>query len=213
MGRYHGFETAERLAATFPGARVVAFFRAQESYAYSAWGEHIKRGGVTPLEAYVGLEGVRPGYRPLCPPEFLQYDKLLGYYVEMFGRDNLLALPMESLRSGEALPYLAKFLNNNNLLKCKNTPVYPGLKGASIRILRNFNRLSPYDPTQRTNRNFIMRQTMRIDRRLPGYWHDACRKSDQKKINALLQGRFTESNRRLQELTPVELSQFGYQLT
>lgn len=212
MGRYHGFESAERLAATFPGARVIVFFRAQETYAYSAWSEHVRRGGVSKIDAFIGADNVPPGYRPFCPHEFLKYDLLIGFYKRLFGGDRVLALPMEALRDNQAIPQLSRFLNNEQLLACENRPVYESDKGATTRILRNLNRFNPYDPTQRTDRSFLGRQSGRLNRRLPQSWHDKSKRSDQEKFAQLLAGRFGDSNRRLQEMTPLDLSRYGYQL-
>lgn len=212
MGRYHGFESAERLAATFHGARVIVFFRAQETYAYSAWSEHVRRGGLSTIDAYIDNKNVRPGYRPFCPDEFLKYDMLVGFYARLFGGDRVLALPMEALRDQQAIKHLSGFLNNERILDCENTPVYASDKGATTRILRNLNRFSPYDPTQRTQRRIVGRQAGRLNRRLPQSWHDKSKRSDQQKFAQLLAGRFGDSNRRLQDMTPLDLSQYGYQL-
>ncbi len=212
VGRYDGFETAERLAATFPGARVIVLFRAQEAYANSAWREHVRRGGLTPIDAYIGADGVAPGYRPFCPHEFLRYDELIGAYADLFGRERVLALPLEAMNGGEVVGNLAAFLGNDQLLQCEKAPVYQSAKAGTTRMVRQLNRFWPYDPTQRRQRSFVSRQAARIDKRAPKSWQDACKKKDEEKIAALLEGRFAESNRRLQSLTPVDLSQFPYQI-
>lgn len=211
-GRYAGFETAERLAATFPAAKAIIYFRSQQAYAYSAWVEHVRRGGLTSIEAYLSVENAPPGYRPFCPHEFLKYDELIGFYADLFGREHIFALPMEAIASGQALDLMAAFLNNDQIRDSDVAPVYPGLQGASVRLLRWLNRFSPYDPAQRSDRRFLMNQIFRVNRRLPQSLHDKCRRADKRKVAELLGGRFAASNRRLQALTPVDISKFGYEL-
>lgn len=211
-GRYAGFETAERLAATFPGARVIVFFRAQESYAYSAWVEHLRRGGRTSIERYIGPDDGSPEHRPFCPLEFLNFDLLISHYAQLFGRDRVLALPMEAIPNGEALNHLASFLKNDRIRNCDVGPVYTGLQGASVRLVRLLNGFLSNDPARRDHRAFFMRQILRADRRLPRSVHAACRRRDGNIFAARLGGRFAESNRRLQQLTPIDLSKFDYEL-
>ena len=211
-GSYGGFEAVRRLAETFPGARLVVFVRTQESYAYSAWCEHVRRGGLTSINAYLDDKDVAPGYRPFCPPEFLRYNELIGYCAELFGHERVLALPLEAMASGKVLNHLSAFLDNEKLLEAANERVYRSLSGGTTRILRQLNRFAPYDPTQRDGRGFLLRQSARLDRHAPKAWQYRCKKGDQKKIAALLSGRYAEANRELQALTPIDLSQFTYQL-
>lgn len=211
LGQYKGFETADRLAETFPDAKVLIIFRAQEAYAYSAWTEHVRRGGATSIDDYLNDQNVPPGYRPFCPYEFLSFHDLIEYYHQLFD-NRVLALPMEAIPSGEALTHMAAFLKNDRLRKCQTSTVYQGFQGGTIRFMRYANRFSSAQVKKTDTRQSIMYLAYKFDRILPKSIHQKCRQSDKDEIKAVIEGRFTESNRRLQQLTPCDLSKLGYQL-
>ncbi|MEM8937020.1 MAG: hypothetical protein AAGC77_11490 [Pseudomonadota bacterium] len=211
-GRYNGFETADRLASAFPDACVVIFFRAQHRYAYSAWCEHIKRGGVTSLDEFLSSDDVPHGYRAFCPIEFLRFDAMIRYYRELFSAERVLALPLEAIPSGRASSELAMFLDEPRLETVDLGVSYAGMRSSAIHAIRQLNRFFPYDPTQRRSRKFVSQQANRIHRRWPKSAHDRRRAADEKQVAEFLSGRFSASNQRLQRFTPVDLSEFDYEL-
>ncbi len=88
---------AERLAATFPQARILIVIREQHAVIRSMYSQHVTDGGVegiarflAPAEPYLLR---RPGFRR----EFYAYNRLIDLYARLFGRDRVLVLPFELL--------------------------------------------------------------------------------------------------------------------
>ena len=98
-GQYYAPLVAERLKRVFPRAKLLMLFREQVGIIHSLYGEHIRNGGRNRLEEFIGTGNEPPGWSPICRLSFFRYDRLVTMYKGVFGAENVLALPMEMLRS------------------------------------------------------------------------------------------------------------------
>ncbi len=214
-GQFDGFETARRLHAAFPEARVLICVREQVSYAYSAWCEYVRRGGTWGLDRFAPLREPRPGYSSICRPDLLEFGELVAWYAELFGRDRVLCLPIELLSRDAArfLRLLAEFTGVEKILGVKVDHHYAGLGGVTVRFQRILNHLAPRDPLDWADqrRHRVVRRLRDISqRRLPARWQN---RAKQRAIRYLREGlgqRFAVSNRKLQAFVSVDLAELGY---
>jgi len=99
-GHSHGYSlinpvvTARNLAATFPNARIIAIIRNQFDYLLSLYCYRVAVRGheYRSLRRFV-TEDIRDGL-----DKHLQYDRLIGEYVRLYGKEHVLVLPVEMLR-------------------------------------------------------------------------------------------------------------------
>lgn len=86
---------ARRLKQVFPQARILITIRAQDKILLSTYAQYISRGGtMTPTQFFSGATD--PGYSGFEARHF-EYDRLVGLYQSLFGPDNILVAPQESL--------------------------------------------------------------------------------------------------------------------
>lgn len=97
-GGYDRKLIADRLAQTFPGARVLIVIREQRSLIRSIYSQYITDGGDMSLGRF--LSQPEPGLRrnPGFRFEVYEFDKLIRYYQRLFGDASVLVLPFEFLR-------------------------------------------------------------------------------------------------------------------
>jgi hypothetical protein len=219
-GGYDSRSIADRLAAVFPGARVVVVIREQRSMILSTYAQYVKAGGPCSLRAYLLTpdDARRPGFRF----EQLRYDRLIAHYQRLLGKERLLVETYERFRDephafaetvaafcgGKAPPPEAEgaVLNRSlgplalSLLRWLNPFVNPdSLNGWSPYAVRWLNK-----PTRLLVDG--------IDRLAPRALKDGIQRRWRAHIEAESEGRYEESNRRTAALTGLDLARFGYRL-
>ncbi len=114
LGGYDRYEIANRLAAMFPEARIAIGIREQRSMIRSCYSQFVNGGGLMRLEDYIKD---KTGRGPSFTLNHFRYDALLDLYGGLFGKENVVVLPYEELRS-DPVAYL------NRLMRfCKLEPV------------------------------------------------------------------------------------------
>lgn len=88
---------AERLAATFPDARILIVIREQRALIGSMYRQHITDGGVEGLARFLATP--EPGLcrKPSFTADFYAFDRLIALYHRLFGEHRVLVLPIEKL--------------------------------------------------------------------------------------------------------------------
>lgn len=216
-GGYDSKEMADRLAAVFPEAQVLAVIREQVSMLLSLYKLYVRQGGAMPLHQFVDSESGRirvPGFRF----DFLEYHRLIGYYSELFSPENVLVLPYEMLRDTPALFFerIGEFLGS------RISPLEPGSENVSASALalslkRQINRhfirdnLNPAPAfTPRFSNAELMRGFFKLDYKLPS----GLRELQERRWLSLAQRyvgtRYAESNTLTAEITGLDLEAFGY---
>lgn len=95
-GGFSAKAIADRLADSFPDARIFIVIREQVTMILSVYFQYLKKGGTSSLESYLSQEfdGRLPGFAP----GHFEYHRLIEYYHGLFGRENVLVLPFEFFR-------------------------------------------------------------------------------------------------------------------
>lgn len=212
---------ADRIRAAFPDARILIVFREQKALIRSMYSQHITAGGVESLDRWLSTPEPWVGRRPSFRYEFYEFDRLIEYYHGLFGKDRVLALPLELLsrdadgfarriasfcgqtasrshsqsRRNVKRPQLMQLVQRPLNLLFFHNDLSPG---ALVHIPRFHNRWAKFRPL--------------FDAISPGFIERRIERSQSRKIAEAVGTRYAKSNRRTAELTGFPLAEFGYQI-
>ncbi|MCK4871801.1 MAG: sulfotransferase [Phycisphaerales bacterium] len=219
-----GFDSkaiAERLAETFPGARVLIVIREQRAMLASIYKQYVKVGGAASLRRYIEPP-TRGNVRvPLFRFDFLGYDLLIGCYQHLFGDRNVLVLPYEMLLADQPgfLRRIAEFAGAAAEAPIQPQKVNRSLPGITPAVLRRLNRFLVRDTVNpsaaidvREHGLDPIKWARAVDRVLGLPFRGMYQRSLRTQIDRYAAGRCGESNRKTQGLTGLDLEGYGYEL-
>ena len=144
-------------------------FREQISMISALHVEHVRNGGTHTLSEFLGTGEEPPGWEPLCKLSFFQYDRLIESYQREFGVENVLALPLELLRSNPD-----DFHNRIFDFAGIERKIVPNSKKINVtwaasstelcRILNRFIRRNPLGPKQPVSYRVAQKIIRRVER-------------------------------------------------
>jgi hypothetical protein len=85
--------SADRIHQTFPEAKILIVVRRQPGHLESLYKQYLLTGGVLSIAKFLTADEHHLQFDIDC----LQYDRLVGYYIQLFGRKNVEVLPFELL--------------------------------------------------------------------------------------------------------------------
>ncbi|HXJ83631.1 MAG TPA: sulfotransferase [Candidatus Methylomirabilis sp.] len=212
-----GLRNAARLHRVIPAGRIMIVVRRQDEMLRSIHAQYVNEGGTRPLREFVGrsVEGSRFSLR------HLEYDRLIGRYVELFGRDRVWVVPYEHLRAGRErfLDALCAFLGAELTAEVSRAWPNHSLSRPSLWLLRSWNRLFRVTrfnrapglaalPGGKYVRNLMQERVDPVVRRLLNTKDSVM---DSRWLADLAAG-FAESNSRLQRFCAQPLATWGYPL-
>jgi len=222
FGAYDAARLADRLARTFPEARVLIVLREQRSMLFSAYQQYVKVGGQLPLREY--LRRASKSHPWPCDLRRYEYDRLIGRYHELFGRERVLVLPYELFRSdpadfvrrildfagAEPEPGAAESLWFAKVVNRSWPPVGIAAKRRLNWLVRE--RMNPWAPID--GRGDTGRKLSRLARsagsRAPGGLTARIEGRMRATIAERVGDRYRASNARTSELVGLDLAEFGY---
>ena len=214
---------AERLHDLVPSARCLIIIREQISMIRSNYLYYIRGGGTMPLKRFIGRpEMLETRNWAGCHLDYFRYDKLISLYQGLFGDSNVLALPFEILRE-DPRAYVNAICDFAGVPKGVALPDFGKVKGAiptgSVALRRTlsnffsreemnpFSRLMPeraywriYAPMMRSYDRLMRKMSIDNPKKLGD------------RISRLVDGKFSESNKRTADLTGIDLAAYGYQM-
>lgn len=205
---------ARKLRAVFDNAKVLITVRAQRGILRATYIQYLKAYGRRPPEQFFWP----PRYPEFCAfdPDAYQFDRLVRFYVELFGARNVLVLPQELLRKDQAqfLHMLGAFVGRDlrDMRGGKEgRNVSPGAGG--MRFLRIGNRFAPsaFNETAPPGASWLLSTVFRS----LGYRQSGLFSADVSRMAQLLDrfdGYYRESNLLLQQYCPVDLAALGFDL-
>jgi len=219
-GGYDSRPIADRLAAAFPDARVLVVIREQTSMVVSLYKVYIRMGGTASLRQYVDPPPQSSARAPLFRFDFLEYHRLVGYYQQLFGTENVLVLPYELLekKPRRFLRRIGEFAGMSTSVKnARLRPVNVSPSAFSLSVKRQANKWlvrsalnpSPVLPLHLPNDSLRM-LTSRIDRRLPARLRAGSDERWRRFAEELVGTRYAKSNALTAKLTGIDLWTFGY---
>lgn len=214
-GVYYAPHVADRLHQTFPRAKVLLIFREQASIIYSLYGEHIRNGGRHSFAQFIGTGNEPPGWTTLCRLSFFEYDRLLQMYRDVFGVENVLALPLELMKAdpdaftGQLFGFLDLPVQRPDTAQKSNTG-WGALTVEGYRLTNGVIRSNPLghpDPWAFRARAAL---TRRVDRIVPRRLHRASEQHKREMLKTRIGDTFAQSNARLAQMVNIDLKALGY---
>ncbi len=98
-GGYDSKELAERLQASFPEAKILIVTREPVSAILSCYQQYVKFGGTCALKDYLVPSTRNLPVIPLFRFKHFDYGRLISYYQDLFGKENVLVLKFEDFRA------------------------------------------------------------------------------------------------------------------
>ena len=225
-GGYDSKQLALRLAEVFPGAKVLIVVREQRSIIVSAYKQYVRNGGACALWGY--LHPPRDGRIPLFSFEYFEYHRLVGCYVDLFGRSSVLVLPYELFRD-HPTAFVAKIVEfagaEVDLSSIACLPFWlkenVALLGFSIALKRRLNRLvarrdseNPQVPFPVSRRRELQLEMVlkRLDSLVPSHVQRQLDRRLRTQVSYQVGHRYGESNRHLAAMTGMDLEEYGYEV-
>ena len=225
-GGYNAHELAGRLESTFPEARILCVVREQKQLIRSLYSEVVKWGMPHSIKHF--LQPNRYQIAPQFRVEHLQFHNLVEHYQQRFGGENLLVLPYELFLHSpqEFLHRLAGFSGLSDQYKGaiesidREAKVNKAFSLSNIQIQRWINYWlvsNPYNYSgliREKEGDVWARDLAMISRQrwLPGFLDHYLEDIFRATVDEQVSGKFKFSNQRLQELTGVDLTPYGYEL-
>lgn len=218
-GGYDNKELADRLRQVFPDARILIGIREQRSMILSCYKQYVKYGGGCSLKDYV--ECKNDPRRPQFRLANFKYHKLIGYYQELFGQENVLVQPYEKFRS-DPRAYVtaiatycgANFADGMPFGEYINTAMKPG----AIEVERRLNPLIRRDSVNGYSPYFIkplaplLRPPLKfLNRHVPPALNARKERAWKTYIENVTADYYSESNRLTSSLIGVDLCAYEYQ--
>ncbi|GIT89308.1 hypothetical protein [Roseobacter sp. OBYS 0001] len=214
-GKYYAPYVADRLHQTFPRAKVLLIFREQTSIIYSLYGEYVRNGGQHSFEQFIGTGKEPPGWAPLCRLSFFEYDRLLQMYRDVFGVENVLALPLELMKSKPHVFTQRIFtfpdlpLQQPDTARKSNTG-WGALTVEFYRLTNGVIRKYPLSPSASWLFQLRFKLVQRIDRLVPRSWHERAENRKRAALKSRIEDIFLQSNTRLAKMVDIDLNALGY---
>ncbi|MBX2845873.1 MAG: sulfotransferase [Saprospiraceae bacterium] len=218
-----GFDSsiiAQRIQQVFPHSKILIVIREQVSWILSNYFQYLSIGGTHSLKKYLTLkyDGKRPGFSP----SHIEYHMLIQEYFNRFGKNNVLVLPYELLKTDREkfITQLGAFLDvdldqedldftkkinskTNHFLNYKLRFLNPLLVSSSVN-----NNSSLY---RTASKKVIQNLIGLFSRFIPNRKNDALKKNFEQQIRAWAADRYKETNGITEELTGLDLKRLGYQ--
>lgn len=225
IGDYQRKAIGDRLVEVFPHAKIFLVFREQKSMQLAQYHQYLRRGGVYSLSRFMNPPMSDHEKVPYFDWRRFEYHNLLKFYHELFGRDQVLALPLEMLeqKPERFIEHLLGFCGMKIDHDFINTLPYQNRTRSSqstlVMDLRRplnflFGERTSFNPRSifplRGSKDKYNRWGTVIDKRLPASlkkWH--ADRADHIVSNTL-GDYYAVSNRKVCELTGIELEEFGY---
>jgi len=224
IGDHQRKDTADRLAAVFPHARILLVLREQNSMLLAQYHQYVRRGGAWSLSRFLNPPITDRHQAPYFTWARFEYHHLIAYYQKLFGAENVLVLPLEMLkdivqfvgriasfcempvdeRAIESLPFMERrHASSSNMMISLGRPL-----NLLMHKPTSFNP-HPLLPVSRNSKMFVRWRT-KIDAQLPTFLKDMFEERAKSIIVSTVGDHFAQSNQMTCELTGLNLNAYGY---
>lgn len=213
---------ADRIKTCLPDARILVFVREQRSMLYSYYLQYITDGGSLSFKRLIKPIQPKLFRKPELDLRTFAYVPLIEYYRTLFGAENVLIIPYETLHveTWRIALEIARFCGQST--NRIDTEIFGDMANSSMPIIMQLvrrhlngliyrNQLSPHAPIKFNpfDRWYPRMRPLFEPTRLV----DAPFKRRLKRqIEEITGDRYAESNLRLQRMTGHDLSRYGYRL-
>jgi hypothetical protein len=224
-GGHESKEMADRLRQVFPEARVLIVIREQRSMIVSTYKQYVKAGGACKLSRF--LEPPPKWRVPAFDFGHFKYDRLIGHYYSLFGRDAVLALPYEQfVKDGPGfVESIAEFAGRPIPREIvERMPFARWNKARSALAIAACRPLNHFCPGNDVNLSPVLESTLalslttrlqKVDLRKKRATRALAIRSERRlrgKVEEAVGDRYVASNRASAELIGVDLAAYGWQV-
>jgi len=223
-GGYNARQLADRIKGAFPSARILLIIREQRGVIRSIYSENIKWGMTHSLKQMLYPVGLNQ--MPCFNADFLNYDLLIQYYFDLYGRENVNVLAFEEfLRSphqfvkaifgiagiepkkGDQIDKFGFEQIENKKLSIFNLAIE---RQITRYLYKNqFNAFGFFNETPKQWLKRLKRMQAR-ENYLPQFWRQIFEQKAELLIQLYSESKFNVSNRITSELIGKDLGVFGY---
>jgi len=206
----------ERIKRLFPDARIVFGIRSQHTIIPSFYFLYVKGGGTLAYASYV---------QKVIDNGKFAYDRMIGHYQDLFGRDRVLVLPFEHLQQ-DYEGYIRRFLNFVEVpasedIRVANRPMKERRPDATILSMRRANQVLSACGIDAISRLLPSRRARRLRSHYNGLMAEGLRRLalvipshrgvDTAALAPLIDETYADSNRALaQRIEPFLLDALDY---
>ena len=219
-GGYDAQLNADRLHQSIPIAKILIVIREQRSLIRSLYKTQVNWG--MPQKITELLAPQKHNLSPVFNLNYLCFDGLINYYQEIYGNDNVLILPYELFL--QKPHYFVHLINKH----CNISSTVKQNYSAKQRINQNRPLIDIYydrlkNTLSKTSFNYLgilTEDEERVRRRIanskkkdrfPQFTQHWFEDDFRKKVHQLTEGKFSESNRKTEEMTGLNLKELGYE--
>jgi hypothetical protein len=219
---FDAYQVLQRIKAAVPNARIVIVIREQHDLIVSTYFQYLRRGGLLSLQAALtrAYDNRFPGH---FSPEYFKYHIAVQAYINAFGKENVLVVPYEMMRTEPETFYRrlfgfcgTEYVGLPNLHKVENVSHSRSVELAFRRLnvflqkssLNGYSNVSIGLPN--SSLESMKRQLSAI---VPRVIEDAVVRHVQRTLDARLPvDNFRESNQTLSRALGIDLARYGYAL-
>lgn len=210
-------ESARRLKKIFPSSKIFLMIREQRSIILSSYTEHLRRGYTAKIDRFMGFDKLRrPGFGASCALEYFLYDRLITYLYDIFGKSNVLVLPIELIGTDEFVVRFYQFINKSvpdNFMELTSTRERRARKSDLV-LLRYLNFIGTSRIVTKGDDSLLRKMAYGAnlvgDYFIPEFLYQTRRTKVRDFISCSVHGYFNESNKRTSTLIDIDLSRLNY---
>jgi len=210
-------EIAERLKSVFPNAKILIMIREQKSMLISAYRQMLIMGNSLTIEEFINTGDKDITKHPTVGNlENLKFDQLVQKYQEVFGRENLLVLPLEMLTKDKKVFFhqLYTFAETPEQEIKNEESKNVGLKGGRLELLRKMNLYLFYGKNNPNLRQTLFKVNYKMSGIIEPFIPKNINESIERKLKTFVKDTvgdyYQQSNQKTSKLIGIDLSKLGY---
>lgn len=222
-GDINKLEFADRLHAVFPEGHILYIVREQASMWSAQYLQYIRRGGHRSIQWFLDQDTSTNCSATYFSWKRFEYDQLVNYYQQKFGKDRILVLPLEMLVASPSA-FLSRILSFCNLSPSAAhelqfaPPERQSSSSLSYSFMRRMNLFftepTGFDPapvwSNKGAKTRLRAVAKAIDSMLPAPFRQCHRKRLDQAIKQRLGDYYAASNSALESQSGIDLGAFGY---
>ncbi len=209
----------ERIAQTFPEAKILITVREQISLIYSAYGHYLRGGHTSSLDRFLAVPSGAKAYvwRPVLDRSYYDYNRLQDRYIGLFGTENVKIVPMEWMigSTDEFIAAMEAFTGYSwprPEAASRDRRVNPAWTDLSRAYVRFANRFEDQDSRFARKPGRVWKNAIadKISVATPQGLHKRMRTAAMDKIARSIGDTYAASNLAVAQKTGIDLKRYGY---
>jgi len=212
-GGHNSTIIAERLNKLWPDSKILIVIREQKDMLISLYAEYVVNGGPLTLSEYLYPPG--SSRQPVFDFRYLEFDRLIKFYYNLFEKDRIMVLPYELFITNQLkfCNLILNFAGSKPITEVSKDQIRKSINGVTIKLFSHTNRWFFRDNNNHValiSIPILTKIIYKFDSYWPMFLHQKCRKSLSTMIISKVATQYAESNQRCSKLIDIDLSKYGY---